>query len=67
MQVGGPGNDFPHPVRSRAGRLRDEFQNDDNNDSDVNPAPSAAVVSIDAAGSHYVVAEQQPIAGPSCV
>lgn len=65
-QVGGPGNDFPDPVRSRAGRLRDEFQKNDNND-DFCAATSAAVVSLDAAGSNYMVAEQQPIAGASCM
>jgi len=64
-QVGGPGNNCSHPVRSRAPRLRDEFQKDDNNDNFS--AATAAFVSVDAAGSDYLVAEQQSIAGASCL
>lgn len=64
---GNPGNSFPCPVRSCPGKLRDEFQNDNNHNhyTNFNAATSAAFVSVDAAGPDYLVAEQQPIAGPS--
>ena len=68
-EVGGRCNDFSHPVRSRARRLRDKFQNDDNNHNaadDFNAA-RAAVLSVDPAGPDHVVAEHHPIAGASCV
>ena len=66
-QVGGPGNNFPHPVFSRASRLRDEFQNNDNNHADYRATTRAAVLPIDAAGPDYMVAEYQLVAGSSCL
>jgi len=43
--------------------LRDEFQNDDNNNDDS--AARTAIVSVDAPGPDYMVAEHQPIARAS--